>query len=95
MSPTHSATAPPRFGIWFESLFDEGRGLVFPCDERGHVDIDALSERARSNYFFARAMLGREYAAPQVIPCGPCGFEAILRHTFDHACLPRKVPIRG
>ena len=62
------ATAPSsRFEIRFDSLFNEGRGLVFPCYEDGQVDIDALSERTRSNYFFARTMLGRQYAAPRVV----------------------------
>ena len=40
---------------------------MFPCYEDGQVDIDALSERTRSNYFFARAMLGRQYATPRVV----------------------------
>jgi hypothetical protein len=63
---------PTTFGfeVRFESLFNDGRGLVFPCDEAGSVDIDSLSERGRSNYYFARAMLGREYATPRVMPCG-------------------------
>lgn len=56
-----------RFEIRFESLFNSGRGLSFPCDAGGRVDIDTLSERGRHNYFFARAMLGREYATPQVV----------------------------
>jgi hypothetical protein len=65
MASTPAASAS-TFEVWFASLFNEGRGLVFPCDEDGHVRIDALSDRGRSNYFFARAMLGREYATPQV-----------------------------
>lgn len=67
MSSTHINTPAWHFEIRFESLVSEGRGFVFPCDEAGRVDIDALSERNRSNYFFARAMLGREYASPRVI----------------------------
>jgi hypothetical protein len=67
MDTTH-AFATPSHEIRFESLFNQGRGLVFPCDEAGHVDIDALSERGRNNYFFARAMFGREYASPRVVP---------------------------
>ena len=66
MATTPVASSSP-FEVWFASLFNEGRGLVFPCDEDGHVQIDALSDRGRSNYFFARAMLGREYAMPQVV----------------------------
>lgn len=54
------------FEIRFQSLFNEGCALVFPCDRRGRVDLDAVSERARNNYLFARAMVGREYAMPQV-----------------------------
>jgi hypothetical protein len=57
------------FELRFRSLFDEGRALAFPCDARGRVDFDLLSERARANYFYARAMCGREFATPDVRPC--------------------------
>ncbi len=63
-----SFNGPPsrRFELLFESLFHPGRGLVFPCDERGQVMLDALSEPARRNYLYARAVVGREYAVPAV-----------------------------
>jgi hypothetical protein len=64
---TQSIAEASRFEVWFESLYNSGRGLVFPCDETGHVDLDALSDRGRSNYLLARAMLGREYATPRVV----------------------------
>ena len=67
MATTQAVAASLHFEILFESLFNGGRGLIFPCDERGHVDVDALSERGRNNYFFARTMLGREYATPRVV----------------------------
>jgi hypothetical protein len=54
------------FQLCFRSLFDPGRGYAFPCDGTGRVDIDQLSERARNNYFYARAMVGRELAVPAV-----------------------------
>ncbi|HXD05898.1 MAG TPA: hypothetical protein VN680_07615 [Burkholderiaceae bacterium] len=57
-----------RFEVRFRSLFDEGRGLAFPCDADGRVDLDGLSDKGRSNYLFARAMVGREYATPCVCP---------------------------
>jgi len=60
-----------QFEVRFESLFNAGRGLAFPCNEAGLVPIDVLSERGRCNYFFARAMTGREYATPRVFPCLP------------------------
>ncbi len=71
-----TAASQSTFDIWFASLFNEGRGLIFPCDAAGHVEMDALSDRARSNYFFARAMQGREYATPQVV----CHVEARHAH---------------
>ena len=56
------------FELRFESLFQEGRALAFPCDARGEVKLDALSERARNNFFYARATVGREFATPAVAP---------------------------
>ena len=55
-----------RYEIRFQSLYNEGRALTFPCDAQGHVEMDALSDRARMNYLYARAVVGREYAAPAV-----------------------------
>jgi len=52
----------------FESLFDPDRGLAFPCNALGHVELDALSDTARCNYFYARAVVGREFALPVVVP---------------------------
>jgi hypothetical protein len=31
-------------------------------------DLDALSPRVKGNYLFARAMIGRDYAVPEVAP---------------------------
>lgn len=57
------------FVLRFESLFHTGRALAFPCDAGGRVSLDALSERARNNYLYARAVVGREFAVPAVL-CG-------------------------
>jgi len=57
-----------QFELRFQSLFDSGRGYAFPCDPAGHVDLDQLSDRARNNYLYARAMVGRELAVPAVRP---------------------------
>ena len=56
----------PSFEVRFSSLFKPGRALAFPCDAQGHVDLDALTERARNNYLYARATVGREHCAPRV-----------------------------
>ena len=63
-----SPCCAPSFELCFVSLFNDGRALAFPCDGVGHVDLDALSERARCNYFYARTSVGREYACPAVQP---------------------------
>jgi hypothetical protein len=54
------------YEIRFQSLYQEGRALCFPCDEAGQVELDRLSERARDNYLYARAVVGREFAYPRV-----------------------------
>jgi hypothetical protein len=56
------------FEIRYASLHAVGRWLAFPCDAQGHVDLDALSERACLNYLYARALVGRDYACPSVRP---------------------------
>lgn len=61
-SESHSS-----YEVRFLSLFDLGRALAFPCDAQGRVELDRLSERARLNYLYARAVVGREYAAPSVV----------------------------
>lgn len=57
-----------EYELRFQSLFDSGRGFAFPCDPEGQVDLDKLSDRARNNYLYARAMVGRELAFPAVKP---------------------------
>ena len=58
------------YELRFESLFQAGRALAFPCDAQGGVRMDALSERARQNYLFARAVVGRDFASPIVLRRG-------------------------
>ena len=66
--PLSPMSPADQYVLRFQSLFNEGRALAFPCDAAGHVDLDALSERARHNYLYARAVIGREYATPAVAP---------------------------
>jgi len=60
---------PAAYELRYASLFNPGRGLSFPCDGLGHVDLDALSDRARENYLYARAVVGKEFATPSVSAC--------------------------
>ena len=54
------------FQLCFRSLFGHGRAFAFPCDNQGRVNMDALTERMRNNYLFARAMVGRELQVPAI-----------------------------
>ena len=60
-----SRTAP-HYELRFHSLFKPGRGYTFPCDAAGQVDLDAMSERERNSYLYARALIGRELSMPSV-----------------------------
>ena len=55
-----------QFQLCYRSLFNSGRGFAFPCDPQGRVELDGLTERARNNYLYARAMVGRELNVPAV-----------------------------
>ncbi|KAB2869925.1 MAG: hypothetical protein IT503_08145 [Burkholderiaceae bacterium] len=66
MAQTASLPFKPEFEVHFRSLLRRGIELIFPCDREGRVNLDALSDRARVDYLFARAMVGREYAGPAV-----------------------------
>ncbi|NRF71055.1 hypothetical protein HLB44_29035 [Aquincola sp. S2] len=67
--PTISTTsAQTGYELRFQSLFQAGRALAFPCDADGHVDMDALSRRALNNYLFARTLIGRDFGSPMVSP---------------------------
>ena len=54
------------YELRFQSLVLPGYALAFPCDAAGHVDLDGLSDRARYNYLYARAVVGRDLAMPAV-----------------------------
>ena len=57
-----------HYELRFKGLFDVGRGLAFPCDAQGNVDLDSLTDRARLNYFYARTTVGRDFFAPVTCP---------------------------
>lgn len=64
----NSSPAPTGYELRFRSLFHEGRGVAFPCDAAGHVDLDALGPRALATYLYARTVVGRDFACPAVQP---------------------------
>lgn len=66
----NESTSGTGYELRFRSLFNEGRALAFPCNARGQVDLDALSPRARNNYFYAHTVIGREFTMSTVSPAG-------------------------
>ncbi len=66
MNAITSVQGADCYEIRFHSLFHEGKCWSFPCDSFGAVELDSLSDRARSNYLYARAVVGREFATPAV-----------------------------
>ncbi len=70
MSQSFKNASTLRYELRFISLFNSGRGYAFPCDAAGLVNIDELSDRGRSNYFYARAVTGNELSVPTVAVVG-------------------------
>lgn len=64
--PPDTRSDAAHYELRFASLFHAGRGFAFPCDRNGLVDLSALSERGRCNYFYARVAIGRELSVPTV-----------------------------
>ena len=67
LSPSDSNAA--NVELRFVARKKDLRSLAFPCDAAGRVDLAALCEFERNKYLFARALMGRDYALPVVMPC--------------------------
>lgn len=63
-----SSTDEACFELRYRSVAMHRCGYAFPCDAQGRVNLDQLSERARENYFYARAMVGLDLMQPEVAP---------------------------
>jgi hypothetical protein len=66
---THDSGSAPigaGYQLWFHSLVDSASTLSFPCDAAGRVDMDALSDKARDDYLYARTVVGRVFRPPAV-----------------------------
>ena len=67
-STTTTTRQAARYVLRFSPLIDHGQTYAFPCDAAGHVAIDALSDRGRVDYLFARTLIGRDFSLPAVQP---------------------------
>lgn len=54
------------YELCFHSLLATESALSFPCDAHGRVDMDALSDRARADYLYARTVIGRVFRPPAI-----------------------------
>lgn len=70
-----------RYELRFTSLSTKRCEYAFPCDKAGLVDIDALTDRRRTDYFYARTMVGKELSAPVVT-------SAPIDRRDDHIAFP-------
>jgi hypothetical protein len=65
------SSGPANYELRYESLFNAGHAYAFPCDAEGHVDLEALSERARKNYLYVCTVVGREFSMPMLVVRAP------------------------
>ena len=61
LSPRNRPHPPPSMAGQFSAGANR---LTFPFDSESHVPLDTLSERALSNYLFARAAVPRDALTP-------------------------------
>jgi hypothetical protein len=61
-----SAVAP-RFRLRFDPLVEGERVIEVPCDAAGNVDLAALDDALRNDYFYARLMRRLRLTEPVVI----------------------------
>ena len=65
MSAPSAAAAGRRYQLCFRPL-SSATARVFRCDAAARVDLDALSDRERLDYPYARALIGRDFGRPAV-----------------------------
>ena len=63
---TSATSIESGYHLRFQPLSGSGRCYCSPCDASGHVDLDALGDRGRIDYLFARTVIGRELSRPAV-----------------------------
>jgi len=65
-APVVAAEESEHYELRYRPLAEVGCGFAFPCDARGRVKMDEMSERSRANYLYARAVVGYELEWPLV-----------------------------
>jgi hypothetical protein len=52
--------------VHFRLTRPRGRTITLPCDSRGEVHLDLLSDSAKRDYLFARVMSRRDSIQPEI-----------------------------
>lgn len=68
-TPNGTTSSTGQYVLRYRSPRNEDRVFVFPCDPKGLVRMDDLSDRQFNDYLFARGMVGFEFDPPQVLLC--------------------------
>ena len=55
------------FSLRFEPLVEDEGAIDVPCDASGQVDLDALAEADRNEYFYAHIVRRGRFAARVVL----------------------------
>jgi hypothetical protein len=67
MDPNSKDPGPsPAYDLVFVP-FHLGRCYAFPCSATGVVDLDMLTEPARSNYLMVRALVRHDFRWPTIV----------------------------
>ena len=64
LSPLTDPAQVTRYELRFTDLSTGLCEHAFPCSKTGLVDIDELTDRRRTDYFYARSMVGKKFSAP-------------------------------
>jgi hypothetical protein len=64
LSPLTVPAQATRYELRFTDLSTGRCEYAFQCNKTGLVDIDELTDRRRTDYFYARSMVGKKFSAP-------------------------------
>ena len=65
--PSNQSSPAARYQLRYQSLKRQEKVLAFPCDAQGRVEMNNLSDMARNDYLYARAVVDFEFARPTVV----------------------------
>ena len=65
--PSNQSSPAARYQLRYQSLKWQEKVLAFPCDAQGRVEMNNLSDMARNDYLYARAVVDFEFARPTVV----------------------------